>query len=58
MTKLPWRCEHPVTGDVKMAAKEDHKIKLEADGYMCEVCEDLAPVDPDRESHGTGVDLQ
>lgn len=41
MTKLPWRCEHPVTGDVKMAAKEDHKEKLEAEGYTCEVYPDM-----------------
>lgn len=51
MSEIHWRCEHPITGDVKKAAKVDHRIKLELDGYVCEVCDDLAPVDPDRESH-------
>lgn len=37
-----WRCEHLPTGDVKTAAKVEHKLKLEEDGYVCEVY-----VDPD-----------
>ena len=32
-----WRCEHFGTGDVKMAAKPDHRDKLEDEGYVCEV---------------------
>ena len=39
---IHWRCEHPDTQDVKMAAKPDHKAKLEADGYVCEVYSDEA----------------
>lgn len=51
MAKYPWRCEHPETGDVKMAAKTAHKDKLEDDGYVCEVYPDenwteIPTVDP------------
>lgn len=45
-----WRCEHPTTGDVKMAAKPDHREKLELNGYVCEVFIDekwnVTPEDP------------
>lgn len=34
MANTPWRCEHP-DGDVKIAVREDHKIKLELKGYSC-----------------------
>ena len=37
MSDATWRCERPSDGDVKMAAKQDHKEKLELDGYVCEV---------------------
>lgn len=37
---ITWRCEHPLNGDVKMAAKPDHKEKLEQEGYICEVYPD------------------
>lgn len=42
-----WRCEHP-DGDVKFAAKLDHKTKLEDDGYVCEVYidKDFFPFEP------------
>lgn len=51
MPEVHWRCEHPITGDVKMAAQPDHRYKLEMDGYVCEIYEDLAPVDLDEEGH-------
>lgn len=35
-----WRCENFATGDVKMAAKPDHRDKLEEEGYVCEVYHD------------------
>jgi hypothetical protein len=34
MPQVPFRCEHP-DGDVKIAVREDHVIKLEAKGYVC-----------------------
>lgn len=34
-----WRCEHP-DGDVKMAAKPEHKTILEDNGYTCQVFHD------------------
>jgi len=34
---ITWRCEHLLSGDVKMAAKPDHRDKLEDEGYVCEV---------------------
>ena len=36
MSDVTWRCQHP-DGDVKMAAKEEHKSKLEDEGYVCEI---------------------
>lgn len=51
MPEVHWRCEHPLTEDVKMAAQPDHKAKLEADGYLCEVYEDLAADDLGKESN-------
>jgi len=43
-----WRCEHPDTGDVKMAAKPEHRTKLEDEGYVCAlfVEEDWFPIPP------------
>lgn len=41
MATFPWRCEHPVTKDVKFAAIEDHKNKLEDKGYECVVYPDM-----------------
>lgn len=35
MANAPWRCEHPTTGDVKYAVREDHVDKLELKGYAC-----------------------
>lgn len=37
MSDTTWRCERLSDGDVKMAAKLDHKEKLEQEGYVCEV---------------------
>lgn len=39
MADVTWRCEHP-NGDVKMAAKLDHKTKLEEEGYVCSIYHD------------------
>ncbi len=40
-----WRCEHPVTKDVKMAAKPEHAAKLVLDGYECEIYHEMAAPD-------------
>lgn len=37
MKEVTWRCERPSDGDVKMAAKPEHKSRLEEEGYVCEV---------------------
>lgn len=36
-----WRCERASDGDVKFAARLDHKEKLEAKDYVCVVYPDM-----------------
>lgn len=37
MSDITWICENPDDGDVKMAAKPEHRVKLEEQGYICVV---------------------
>lgn len=37
MPDIVWRCYRASDEDVKFAAIEDHKLKLEAKGYVCEL---------------------
>lgn len=40
MAEVTWRCERPADGDIKMAAKPEHKDKLEQEGYVCAILHD------------------
>lgn len=35
MANVVWRCTRASDKDVKMAARDDHRLNLEAKGYVC-----------------------
>ena len=50
MPNVAWRCDHPTTGDVKYAVREDHVDKLELKGYVC-----VLDPDPQFDEHDTMI---